>query len=97
MKETYAKYRGGGLAIVGIDVREDPDEVREFTQSNGYDWTFVVDQDGTVTNRYLTSGIPTHLLVDAGGVIQAVHVGELQESAMEELLQRILDTASASR
>ena len=97
MKEEYAKYRGEELAIVGIDMRGDPDEVCAFTRSNGYDWISVVDQDGALTNLYLASGIPTRLFLDANGVIQAVHLGELQESGMEDLLHKTLKSESVSR
>lgn len=90
MKAQYDKYRGNGLQIVGIDMQEDPSDVRAYAQANGFDWAFVVDQDGSVTNRYFTSGIPTHVFVDAAGVIRAVHVGDLQSTAMEELLSTIM-------
>jgi len=94
MKEKYEKYIDSGLVIVGVDMREEPAAVSAFTRSNGYDWIFVVDTDGQIANRYFTEGIPTHLFIDAEGVIQAVHVGDLEAGAMEELLRKILGTVS---
>lgn len=95
MKLRYNKYKDQGLAIVGIDMQEDPALVKTYTESNGFDWTFVVDQNGAVTNRYFTSGIPQHFFVDASGVIQAIYIGDLQEEMMEELLGKIVDTPSS--
>jgi hypothetical protein len=46
---------------MGVDMQEDPDQVKSYAESNGYDWTLVVDVvdgDGAVTNRFFTSGIP---------------------------------------
>ncbi len=90
MQEKYEKYRDRGLSIVGIDMREDPAQVKQFTTKQAYKWFFVVDTDGAVTNRYFTEGIPTHLFVDAEGVIQAINVGELTSSTMEVFLGKII-------
>ena len=90
IKQKYDAYKDKGLAIVGIDMQEDPNQVREYTKSNGYDWTFVVDGDGTITNRFFTEGIPNHVFIDAEGVVQGVHVGDLDSGTMEELLGKIL-------
>ncbi len=97
MKEEYQKYKGRGLVIVGIDMWEDPAHIREFTKSNSYDWTFVVDPDGSVTNRYFTSGVPTHLFIASSGVIQAIHRGGLKRDAMEELVGKIVGVPSGAR
>ncbi len=91
IQEKYTEYRDRGLAVVGIDMREDPAEVRAFTNANSFEWTFVVDSDGQVTNRYFMSGIPMHVFIDADGVIQAVYVGDLQASAMDQFLARIIN------
>ena len=90
MKELYARYRDEGLEIVGIDMREDPPFVKSFIESNGYGWRFVVDTDGAVTNRYYVAGIPSHLFVDAKGVIRAIRVGDLQKADMNDLLGEIV-------
>jgi hypothetical protein len=90
MKQKYQKYKAEGLEVVGINMREDPTLVNSFVEANGYDWLFVVDRDGAVTNRYFASGIPTHVFVDAAGIIQGIHIGDLQAAAMEELLGKII-------
>jgi thiol-disulfide isomerase/thioredoxin len=90
MKEKYDKYKAQGLEVVGINMREDPAYVNAFVEGNGYDWLFVVDGDGAVTNRYFASGIPSHIFVDSAGTIQAIHIGDLQASTMEELLGKII-------
>ncbi len=91
IQEKYAKYRDRGLVVVGIDMREDPAEVRAFTSANSFEWTFVVDSDGQVTNRYFMAGIPMHVFIDADGVIQALYVGDLQASSMEQFLGMIIN------
>lgn len=96
IKQVYDKYKGKGLAIVGVDMREDPTLIKSFTKQNGYDWTFVVDKDGAVTNHFFTAGIPNHVFIDAAGVVQAVHIGDLQQSMMEELVGKIVTSTAQS-
>lgn len=95
MKQKYDKYKAQGLAIVGIDMQEDPAYVKSYVDSNAFDWTFVVDPDGAVTNRYYTAGIPSHLFIDEIGIIRALYVGDLQEPSMEILLGTILPPVSS--
>lgn len=90
MKQEYARHKDTGLTIVGIDMREDPGQVKAFTESNGYDWTFVVDTDGKVTDRYFVYGIPTHLFIDKEGIIKAVSVGGLTLDAMKQNIATIV-------
>lgn len=96
MKQVYDKYKDKGLVIIGIDMQEDPSQIKQFVESNKYDWTFVVDTDGQVTNRYFTAGIPSHVFIDANGVVQAANIGDLQAPAMEELLGKIISNQSQS-
>ncbi len=90
MQSKFSKYRDQGLVVVGIDEREDPGQVRDYIENNKYGWTFVIDRDGAVTNRYLVGGIPEHVFVDANGTVRAIQIGELSEQSMEESLAKIL-------
>lgn len=90
IKQTYALYKDSGLVIVGIDMREDPGQVKAFTVNNGYDWTFVVDTDGKVTDRYFVYGIPTHIFIDKEGIIKAVSVGGLTRDMMQQNISMIV-------
>ncbi len=92
MQSMYEKYKGRGLVIVGIDEREDPDTVRQYVAKAKYGWTFVVDRDGEVTNRFYVGGIPEHIFVDSAGVIQGLQIGELSAGAMEDQISKIIPT-----
>lgn len=90
MQAKYSKYKDQGLVVVGVDEREDPGQVRDYIRENKYGWTFVVDQDGAVTNRYLVGGIPEHVFVGADGIVRVIQIGELSDESMEEALAKIL-------
>lgn len=88
--QKYARYKDKGLEVVGVDMRENPDTVKKFTHSNGYNWTFVVDADGKVTDSYYVYSIPTHLFIDKNGVIRAIALGSLSPGLMEENIAKII-------
>lgn len=75
MERIYGEYRGKNLAILGVDVQEDAQKVNAFTGSLELTWTFLLDEQGDISNRYFVGGLPSHYFVDKDGVIQAIHVG----------------------
>jgi len=77
MEKIYGEYKGKDLAILGVDVQESAQKVKEFTGSLELTWTFILDENGDVANLYSASGLPSHFFVDKDGVIQAVHIGGL--------------------
>lgn len=89
MKQRYDKYRGKGLVLLGVDLREDNATVKQFTQLNSYDWTFVIDS-GDVSDRYFVTGIPTHVFVDKTGVIKSMQVGGISGDMMDQALTQIV-------
>ncbi len=90
MKQRYAKYKDKGLTILGVDDKEDNATVKQFTELNGYNWTFVIDGDGSVLQQYVVSGIPTHLFLDKNGVIKYLIVGGITGDMMDEGLNKIM-------
>ena len=81
MQKLYNQYRHSGLALVGVDVQESEAAVRSFTTRGKFDWTFLLDTDGGVVDRYAVGGLPTHFFIDERGVIRAIHAGALSPTA----------------
>lgn len=90
MKKLYAQYRPQDLQIIGMDVQEGPDSVKKYIAEGGYDWTFVIDQDGSVVNRYFVSAIPTHFFIGRDGIIKAIHIGAVGEGNVGKYLDSIV-------
>ncbi|MDQ3705217.1 MAG: redoxin domain-containing protein [Chloroflexota bacterium] len=76
MQKLYDQYRHSDLALLGIDVQESEEAVRKFTDGK-FDWTFLIDADGKVVDRYMVGGLPTHFFIDKTGVIRAIYLGAL--------------------
>jgi thiol-disulfide isomerase/thioredoxin len=86
IEAIYQKYKDKDVVVIGVDLFEPEDRVRQFVQRGGYSWTFVIDITGEVTRDYGVSAIPTSFFLDREGIIRAVNIGAMTERAMEAKL-----------
>jgi thiol-disulfide isomerase/thioredoxin len=73
--QKLAEKYGKDAHILTINLREDPETVRQFMQSHNYTFTVLMDTDGSVAAQYRVRGIPHFVLIDARGKIQFVQIG----------------------
>jgi cytochrome c biogenesis protein CcmG, thiol:disulfide interchange protein DsbE len=90
MKTIYAQRKDQGLVILGVDVQESAEASNEYTAAGGYDWTFVVDSNGSVADRYHVYAIPTHFFIDTDGIIKAAHVGMVGGGNLDDYFAKIM-------
>jgi len=83
MEEVYQEYRDEDVVIIGIDLGEPGSSVKNFVETNGYSWTFVIDTYGQIAWEYTVSGIPTSFFIDKDGIIRALQVGAMSRVVME--------------
>ena len=79
------------LVMLGFDVREPLETVQGFVQSRGFHWLFLVEPGGATADRYVISGIPTHVFIDRNGVIKNRISSGLPKDYMEQQLGTILN------
>ncbi len=90
IEAIYQDYKDKDVVVIGIDILEAEDEVRQYVQQGGYSWTFVLDTTGGVTADYGITAIPTSFFLDKEGVIQAVNIGAMTKRAMESQLAKAM-------
>jgi cytochrome c biogenesis protein CcmG/thiol:disulfide interchange protein DsbE len=91
IQQNYDARRGDGLAVIGINVQESATAALEFTRERGFNWTFVLDSDGKVTDRYYVNGLPFHVFIERDGTVAAIHPGIIRQPQADDYLSRILD------
>jgi peroxiredoxin len=73
LQELYAKYKGKGLVILGIDPADDKKLAQELLRENGVTFPNIIDASAAaqhVCDRdYPMSGWPTHYLIDREGKV----------------------------
>jgi len=87
IQELYEEYPG---AFTIVAVSDEPvDTIREYVQKHGYTFPIYVDRSGTMGQEYQVLFMPTSVFIDAGGVIQKRHLGQLNRSDMLSYLEQI--------
>ena len=83
IEAIYQKYKDKGVVVIGVDILEPEDVVRQFVEQGGYSWTFVLDATGAVSDDYKVTAIPISFFIDREGIIQAVNIGAMTKRDME--------------
>ncbi len=77
------------LVVLGVNVREDIDLVRDYLEEGGYDFPVILDEDGGIASMYLVSGMPTTYFIDAEGLILGYQPGLMNLEQMEDILEQM--------
>ena len=67
------------FVVLAVDGGETAEDVQSIVDAQGYTMKFLLDTDFAVAELFQIRGYPTSLFIDAEGVIQKVHIGELTE------------------
>lgn len=90
IEAIHQEYRDRGVVVVGVDILETEDKVRQFVRQGGYSWTFVIDTTGEVSSKYEVAAIPTSFFIDREGIIRAVNIGAMTKRGMEAQLVKAM-------
>lgn len=89
-QKLYDELSTSGLVIIGINVGESPEIVRNFVRESGVTFPILLDEKGEIANRYGVRGLPTTFWIDSEGKIVDVTLGgPLPEDFLLENLQKI--------
>jgi cytochrome c biogenesis protein CcmG/thiol:disulfide interchange protein DsbE len=75
MNALAARYKGEGLAIVGINVDKRREDAERFLGDTPAAFTIVYDAQGATPAAYAVAGMPSAYLVDRRGVVIDVEEG----------------------
>ncbi len=88
-EQLQKQYRDRGVAVIGIALDSDPQQVAKFARDLGVTYTLLIG-DSEVMKKWEILGIPTTFLIDRRGVIRHKVVGfeykEVLETALKEIL-----------
>jgi peroxiredoxin len=74
LKELYAKYRDGGVEMIGISLDDEPEKVKPFITEKGMSWPQLCDgktDEGAIPKLYNVTGAPDVFVIDRAGNIAA--------------------------
>jgi thiol-disulfide isomerase/thioredoxin len=95
MNDMQAKYGPKGLTIIGVNVDKKREDAEKFLVGTPAKFTVAFDTAGQVAQAYQPKGMPTSYLIDASGVVRAVHVG-FREKDKDDLEREIAAAVAAA-
>jgi DsbE subfamily thiol:disulfide oxidoreductase len=95
LQAAYLRYAPRGVALLGINIKEDAKTAEQFAASMAFTYPVALDSDGALSERYQVQGIPTTLVLDAQGIVRQRHVGPLTEQMIDDYLQPLLAAGPA--
>jgi peroxiredoxin len=91
LRDTYARFREDGLALVAISVQETtPEDVRRYVETYGLEYIVGFDATSAIFHTYRAFGLPTQLFVDREGVIREVILGPVTREQAEAIIRPLL-------
>lgn len=95
LQRAHEAHEADGLAVVGIDLREDAALVVPFLTELGVTFPVGLDRHGAVADAYRVATLPTTYFVDAGGDVATSRVGVFPtEDELAAALRQILPGAA---
>ncbi|RBY82384.1 hypothetical protein DQ238_03550 [Geodermatophilus sp. TF02-6] len=92
LTEAAAALGPRGLRIVGIDVRDTPEDARSFlAEAGSAGWPSVRDPEGTHAVEWGTFALPETYLVDRDGTVVAKAVGEVDPRWITDTVVPVLE------
>ena len=96
LRDMHRTYADDGLELVAVSVQETTaDDVAAYAETYGLDYTIGFDATGAIFDTYQGFGLPTHVFIDADGVIAHLRYGPLDRAQATAIIEPLLDPAEA--
>ena len=89
LQEIAAEFPGTDVAVIGLNVQDEPQQARQFLNEVGADFPSIVDPDGALLATVPgvpPKAVPSTVIVDATGAIAVRIIGPLDRT---EVIQQV--------
>jgi cytochrome c biogenesis protein CcmG, thiol:disulfide interchange protein DsbE len=98
LEQLHREFAGRGLAIIGINARENAETIRRYAKEVGLSFPLVLDPDGKINTLYGVIGLPATFVIGRDGRAVAFAIGARKwESVPARALIAALLAEQASR
>lgn len=81
-----------GVTLVAIATGEAEETARDYLERSGHvTLPAALDSDGEVATRYQVRNLPTHVFIDADGIVREVRLGSMEGDDMRAAVRRLLE------
>lgn len=90
LQKAAERHAEQGLVVVGVDVGEEAEAVRNYIEALGVGFPILLDSTQDVSDLYRVYGLPTSFFIDPQGVIDFRLIGPLDAQSLERRLESII-------
>jgi cytochrome c biogenesis protein CcmG/thiol:disulfide interchange protein DsbE len=89
---VYQEHAARGLAVLAVNLtdQERRKDIIRFVEATGMPFPVLLDERGTIRERYRLFTVPTTVFIDRVGVVRRIHPGPISRKALEDGLKTIL-------
>ena len=87
--DEFAELYVDELVVLAVNAGEKEADVRDFSEAYDFHMTFLLDPANSTAAKYYVFGYPSSVFVDDAGLLQAMHVGELDDNLLSDYLNEI--------
>lgn len=84
------RFEKKGLVVLGVNTSDSPEAIRAYTRKKGLSYRMVNDPHGKAQEAYGVKQLPSLVVIDRQGNVQAFLVGVVDEAALSEILGAVL-------
>ena len=85
-----AELRRQGVEVVGVAIRDRPDELAAFLARNGNPFSRIgADNLSSIQFALGSSGVPESFVIDGKGVIRYQHIGEIRPEQVSLIMEKV--------
>lgn len=88
LNRMYEKYKPRGVIMLAVDVQESKEWVERWAKKRGVKYPIVLDQKGSVIEKYGIYSVPTNILLDFDGQVVFWHNILPSERHLDEVLSK---------
>lgn len=88
VQKLYDELKPKGLVVFGVNLMEEPDQVKRYLAENKIGFPILLDREGKVAQSYKAEGIPTLVIVGKDGRVSSYFTGLREEEVLREALAK---------
>lgn len=93
LDEYESKHADKLFAIITLNSQQDKSVVSQFIKRGGYKIRVLMDENGSITDRYGARNLPVTYFIDADGIIRDIAIGVINEKELTEKSAHIISTS----
>jgi thiol-disulfide isomerase/thioredoxin len=91
LREAHERYAPRGLEMISVSVQETTaDDVAAWVATYAIPYTIGFDASSAVFHTYRGFGLPTHVFIDADGIVRGLRYGPMDREAVAAAIEPLL-------